>query len=204
MILSMNADDNNAPGPDADRRVQKSEDGGSDEVPAAGSLRRRETRPGRSLLQAARLLPLATVAVWIATIFVPILDSGGTEGLGITITSLGEAPLGTRGTDPGLVAIWILIVIIALLPWLFGHSHWWSAAAILIGDVILFGLVAVAITPPSLIWDGQTAEGVPTGGMEIARPDFGFVLWIIGSLALIVAGICGWIGVQRLKSGGSK
>lgn len=33
MILSMNADDNNAPGPDADRRVQKSEDGGSDEAP---------------------------------------------------------------------------------------------------------------------------------------------------------------------------
>ena len=84
-----------------------------------------------------------------------------------------------------------------LLPWLFGRSQWWSSAASLIGVVILLGLVVVAIDPPFLMRDGQTDDGMPTGGVKVALPDFGFVLWAIGSLALIAAGICGWIDGQR-------
>lgn len=99
----------------------------------------------------------------------------------------------------GYIALWFLIVTLAVLPWIFGHSQWWSAAAILVGTVILLGLIVVAINPPYLMWDGQTAEGMPTGGMEVARPDVGFVLRIIGSQALVAAGVCGWIGAQRLK-----
>lgn len=105
-----------------------------------------------------------------------------------------------RGARPGL---WVLIVIIALLPWLFGLSQWWSATAILVGVVILVGLVAVVIDPPLLMWDGQTEDGMPTGGMVVAGPDFGFVLWIIGSLALVAAGVCSWIGGQRTKKHGA-
>lgn len=199
MILSMNADENNAPVPDNGKGVQRPDDDGTNEGPTGESRRRRETRPGRTLLRGARLLPIATVAVWIATIFVPVLDSGNTYGPRITITSLGDAPLYTGELNPGLVAIWILIVVIALLPWLFGHSQWWSAAVIVIGIVILLSLVVAVIDPPLLMWDGQTAEGMPTGGMEVARPDIGFVLWIIGSLALVAAGVCGWVGGRRMK-----
>lgn len=71
-----------------------------------------------------------------------------------------------------------------LLPWLFGHSQTWSSAA---------------IDPPFLMWDGQTDDAMPTGGMEVGLPDFGFVLWAIGSLARIAADICGWIDGQRHK-----
>lgn len=51
MILSMNADDNNAPVPDNDNNVQIPDDGGTPDLSSADSLRRRETRPGRSLLR---------------------------------------------------------------------------------------------------------------------------------------------------------
>lgn len=143
-----------------------------------------------------------TVAAWIITIFVPVLDSGNAEGPSITITSLGGAPLDSAELNPGFIAIWILLIVFALLPWLFGHSQWWSATAILIGVGILLGLIAAVINPPSLMWDGQTDDGMPTGGMEVALPDYGFVLWIIGSQALVAAGVCGWIGGQRLKEHG--
>lgn len=189
MILSMNAD-NNAHVPDK---------GDTAGVPAEDSQPRRVARPSRALFRAARLLPLVTVAAWIITIFVPVLDSGNDEGPRITITSLGGAPLDPAELNPGFIAIWILIVIFAVLPWLFGHSRWWSATAILIGFVILLGLITVVIEPPFLMWDGQTDDGMPTGGMEVARPEFGFVLWVIGSQALVAAGACGWIGGQRLK-----
>lgn len=196
MILSMDADRSNAHGPDGCSSGNRDRIA---DVPAEDSPPRERERSSRTLLQIARLLPLGTVATWIVTIFVPVLDSGNAEGPRITITSLGGAPLDPAELNPGFIAIWFLIVIFALLPWLFGHSQWWSAAAILIGVVILLGLASAVINPPFLMWDGQTDAGMPTGGMEVALPDFGFVLWIIGSQALIAAGICGWIGGQRLK-----
>ena len=191
-IVGMNAEEDNAHVPDSD---------GTAGIHAENSPDRSETRPSQDLLRAARLLPLVTVAAWIVTIFVPVLDSGNVKGPRITITSLGGAPLDSAELNPGFIAIWILIVIFALLPWLFGHSRWWSVSAVACSVVILLGLVVAVIDPPFLMWDGETDDGMPTGGMEVAVPDFGFVLWIIGSQALAAAGVCGWIGGDRRKCG---
>lgn len=178
MILSMNADESNTP---------------RSSVPGTGG--------GVELLRAARILPLATIAAWIITIFVPVLDSGNDDGPRIRITSLGYSPLDPADLDPGMTAIWVLILAMAILPWLIGVSQWWAAAAILLGFVILMGLTAAVIEPPIMMWDGQTDEGMPTGGMEIARPTAGFGLCAIGSLALIASGICAWIGRSWRKHG---
>lgn len=202
MILSMNADENNEPVPDKDNNARHPDRSGAADVAGADSQSRHAVRPSGALLRAERLLPLVTVAAWIITIFVPVLDSGNDEGPRITITSLGGAPLDSAELHPGFIGIWFLIVVFALLPWLFGHSQWWSATAILIGVGILLGLIVAVINPPFLMWDGQTDDGMPTGGMEVALPDYGFVLWIIGSQALGAAGVCGWIGRQRQKKHG--
>lgn len=180
MILSMNADEIYAHGPD------RCSSGNRD-------------RRSRALLRIARLLPLATVAAWIVTTFVPILDSGDSDGPRIRITSLGYSPLDPTDLDPGMVAVLVLILASAVLPWLVGASRWWSVAAFLIGVAVLMGLAAAVIDPPTMMWDGQTDKGMPAGGLEVARPTMGFVVCAIGSLALVAAGICGWIGRQRLK-----
>lgn len=166
-----------------------------------GPEQRRGPRPGPNLLRAARFLPLVTVAAWIITIFVPILDSGNDDGPRIRITSVGETPLDPEYLSPGFIAIWLLIVSFAILPWLFGVERWWSGSAIVLGALLLLVLAAAVINPPSLLWDGQTDDGMPTGGMEVALPDFGFALCLIGSQALGAAGFCGWIGSRRRRSG---
>lgn len=158
----------------------------------------RETRglEGR-LIRAARILPLATVAAWIVTIFVPVLDTGNVDGPRMRITSLGYSPVDPTDLDPGMVSVWVLILASAVLPWLVGAPRWWSVATLLIGVTVLMGLAAAVIDPPIMMWDGQTDDGMPTGGMEVARPAMGFVLAAVGSLALVAAGICGWTGRRR-------
>lgn len=115
---------------------------------------------------------------------------------------MGETPLDPEYLSPGFIAVWLLIVGFPIMPWLFGHSQWWAGGAIVVGALLLLVLAAAAINPPSLLWDGQTDDGLPTGGMEVARPDFGFALCLIGSQALNAAGVCGWTGGQRRKGGG--
>jgi hypothetical protein len=144
----------------------------------------------------ATLLPLVTVAAWVITIFVPILDSGNDDGPRIRITSMGENPFDPATAVPGFFAVWLLVVVFSILPLLFGISRWWSGAAMIIAAILIIVLVFTALNPPSLIWDGQIAEGMPTGGMEVALPDFGFVVGLVGASALGAAGITGWSAVR--------
>lgn len=139
----------------------------------------------------ATLLPLATVVAWVATIFVPVLDSGNDDGPRIRITSLGETPFDQETAVPGFFAAWLLVVVFSILPLVFGISRWWSGAAMVIAALLIIVLVFAALNPPSLLWDGQTADGMPTGGMEVALPDFGFFICLVGALALGAAGSAG-------------
>lgn len=157
------------------------------------------TGSGVELLRAARILPLATIVAWTITIFVPVLDSGNDDGPRIRITSLGSSPLDPANLDPGMITIWVVILAIVILPWLLGASQLWSGAAILFGIVLLAGLASAAFEPPTMVWDGQTGDGMPTGGMETGRPAAGFVICTIGALALVAAGVCGWEAGRRLK-----
>lgn len=122
---------------------------------------------GKELLRAARILPLAMVAAGVVTIFVPVLDSGNADGPSIRITSLGYSPLNPTNLDPGMSSVLVLFLTLAVLPWLFRASQWWSVAAILVG---VLNLVS-------------------------------FAVFAIGSLALVAAGVCGWVGGRRLKRG---
>lgn len=156
--------------------------------------RRMTARRGRILRARSRLLPLVAVTVWIVTLFVPVLDSFNEQGPRIEETSLGEwAPGSSSPPDPLFLNLWIMVVFVAVLGLFCAHTRWWNAVVILSGGIIVFVLFTFLVEPPLMIWDGQTPDGMPTGGMEIGRPAFGFGLWAIGAAALIGAGCCGFL-----------
>ncbi|UVI36899.1 hypothetical protein [Brevibacterium spongiae] len=161
-----------------------------------GSTRWTSAR-GRSLNLVARVLPIGAVACWVITIFVPVLDSGGTESMRVRVTSLGFSPIDMNDLDPGYLTIWIIIVTGAFTAWLLSASKWWSIAAIVLGTVLGLRLLQMVADPPFLMWDGQTANGMPTGGMEVAYPAAGFGFWVLGSALYLAAGICGLVAAAQ-------
>lgn len=167
-----------------------------DTVGTNGSTRSTTAR-GRSLNLVARVLPIGTVVCWVITIFVPVLDSGGRESVRIRVTSLGFSPIDMNDLNPGYVALWIIIVTGAFTAWLLSASRWWSIAAIVLGTVLGLHLLQLVADPPLLMWDGQTANGMPTGGMEVAYPAAGFGFWVLGSALYIAAGICGLVAAAQ-------
>lgn len=158
---------------------------------------RRASERGRGLHLLARLLPLVAVICWVITIFVPVLDSGEPASLRIRVTSLGFSPIDMNDLDEVYLVLWIVIVTGAVTAWLFGASKWWSIAAIILGAVLSLRLLQMVVDPPYMLWDGQTADGVPTGGMMIAYPAAGFAFWVLGSLAFFAAGICGLVAAAQ-------
>jgi hypothetical protein len=152
---------------------------------------------GRRLGITAQALPLIAVACWVITIFVPVLDSGEPDSLRIRVTSLGRSPIDMNDLDEIYLLLWVVILAGAVTAWLLHASKWWSVAAIVLGTALGLRLLQMVVDPPYLVWDGQTADGMPTGGMEIAYPAAGFVFWVIGSLCYFAAGICGLIAEAR-------
>ncbi|MGC2976627.1 hypothetical protein ACPUD8_13080 [Brevibacterium sp. FAM 25378] len=155
------------------------------------------TARGRSLNLAARVLPLGSVACWAITIFVPVLDSGGTGSMRIRVTSLGFSPIDMNDLNPGYLALWIIILTTAFTAWLLSASKWWSIAAIVLGTVLGLHLLQMVADPPIMMWDGQTADGMPTGGMEVAYPAAGFGFWVLGSVLFFTSGICGLVAASQ-------
>lgn len=146
----------------------------------------------RRLHSLARFLPFIALAVWIITLFVPVIDSFNDSGPRIIMTSLGDwTPDSSRPPDTFFFVLWVLILTIVVLGIFFASARWWAAAAILLGAFIVVILIGLVLSPPMLMWDGQLPDGTPTGGMEIGYPSVGYGLWLIGGAALITAGICG-------------
>ncbi|WP_210604749.1 hypothetical protein [Brevibacterium oceani] len=152
---------------------------------------------GRGLGLVAQALPWGAVACWVITIFVPVLDSGEPDSLRIRVTSLGFSPIDMNDLDEVYLLLWVVIIVGAVTAWLMRASKWWSVAAIVLGTGLGLRMLQMVVDPPYLLWDGQTANGMPTGGMEIAYPAAGFVFWIAGSLCFLAAGICGLIAQAR-------
>lgn len=155
------------------------------------------TARGRSLNLVARVLPLGAVACWVITIFVPVLDSGSPGSMQIRVTSLGFSPIDMNDLDEVYLVLWIVILTGAFTAWLLSASRWWSIAAIVLGTVLGLRLLQMVADPPIMMWDGQTANGTPTGGMEVAYPAAGFGLWVLGSLLFFAAGICGLVAAAQ-------
>ncbi|UVI36901.1 hypothetical protein [Brevibacterium spongiae] len=152
----------------------------------------------RRLLRTARLLPFIAVAMWIATIFVPVVDSFSDVGPRIRMTSLGDWTFDDGGeVVPAFILLWAVVVAIAALGLGFASDLWWNVTAVLVAALIVFILVVIALNPPVTMWDGQLPDGTPIGGMEVGRPSFGFGLWLIGAASLVAAGICGFLGGHR-------
>src|SRR5699024_5186862 len=166
----------------------------------AGSRRTTTTELGRRLSVVARVLPVATVACWAITIVVPVLDSGEPDSLRIRVTSLGFSPIDMNDLDEAYLLLWAVVLIVAITAWLLEASRWWSVAAIVLGTVLSLRLLQMIVDPPYLVWEGQTASGTPTGGMEVAYPALGFGFWVFGSMCFIAAGVCGLIAdAQRTR-----
>ena len=147
----------------------------------------------RRLVRLARWLPFIAVAMWVATIFVPVVDSFNGDGPRVRMTSLGEWTVDDGGEVlPLFILFWAFLVGFAALGLGFSSDQWWNVTAVVMAALIVFILVAILLNPPTIMWDGQLPDGTPTGGMEVGRPSFGFGLWLIGAASLATAGICGF------------
>lgn len=167
------------------------------DVPGPTSQTRDNLELKRRLMLVVRCLPLVTLAAWVITTVVPILDSDEGSGPRLTITSMGEAPINFADLNPGVILGWAAVLVLAVLAWVLKGLKWWSVAAIIVGDLLVLTLGILAVDPPSLVWDGQTAEGMPAGGMVIARPAIGYYISIVGSCALVAAGLFGFMLNRR-------
>ena len=152
------------------------------------------------MITLARLLPLVTVAAWLIGLVLPVLDSGNTNGGRIVVTSLGGDVLEWGDVEPAFVVAWVGVVGCAVSAWLLRSLTAWSVAALLIAVALISWLGAMIADPPSLIWDGQDAQGRPTAGMEFGRPAAGALAWTIGIAALAAAAVCGWIGSRSTRT----
>ncbi|HCG56156.1 MULTISPECIES: hypothetical protein [Brevibacterium] len=162
-------------------------------------------RGGERLRGTARTLPLLALAAWVVMIWVPVLDSANNslhfgDSVRIVVTSLGRLPDRAIETDFEFVIIWSCLLACAISVWLCNGLKFWSWSASGLGVVVLIFLTSESIDPPTIMWDGQDSGGQWIGGMEVASPAPGAVLWTVGGIALIAAGICGLIG-ERRRSG---
>ncbi|WP_155807353.1 hypothetical protein [Brevibacterium sp. VCM10] len=147
----------------------------------------------RKLQKWARLLPFIAVAMWIATIFIPVVDSLSDVGPRIRWTSLGDLTFDDGGEMlPSFILLWAIVVGFAALGLGFAVDQWWNVTAVLIAALIVFIVIAILLNPPTIMWDGQLPDGTPIGGMEVGWPSFGFGLWLIGAASLAAAGACGF------------
>lgn len=157
------------------------------------------------LRRTARILPLLALAAWVVTIWVPVLDSASNslhsgDSMRIVVTSLGHLPYEAAEIDFEFVIIWSCLLTCVISVWLCDGLRLWSWGTSGLGIAVLVFLSSEIADPPTIIWDGQDSSGRSVGGMEVATPALGAVLWTIGGIALIAAGICGLIG-ERRRSG---
>lgn len=164
--------------------------------------RPRQRPDGRKARIVARLLPILALCAWVVTLWVPVLDSSlnslhTKESTRIVVTSLGDVPRDLSDLDPKFVVIWSCLLACVISAWLVDRLRIWAWATVCLGIAVLASLINMVAEPPSLMWDGQDESGRWIGGMEVASPAAGAALWAIGSIALIVAGICGLIGERQ-------
>ncbi|MFT0846336.1 hypothetical protein VR010_01115 [Actinomycetaceae bacterium L2_0104] len=149
----------------------------------------------------ARLLPLLTTIAWAATLVVPVLDSGNTEGPRIVVTSLGGRPFDLDKVEAVFVLAWISVLGCAISGWILRSLRWWSVTTMLVAGALGTLLASMIRNPPIIMWDGVDAQGRMTGGAAIGEPAIGALIWAIGIVALLVAGVCGLVGATRLPAG---
>lgn len=145
------------------------------------------------MITVARLLPLVTVVAWSVTLVLPVLDSGRTAGPRIVVTSLGGDRLDVGDLDSAFVIAWLAVIGCAVTALLARSLRWWSLLAMPVAVALAAFLIGMIIEPPSLIWDGQDAQGRMTGGSEVAEPALGALAWLVGIVALGAASVCGFV-----------
>lgn len=144
-----------------------------------------------------RLLPLVTVVAWVITLFVPVFNSGNSFGPRIVMNSLGTDLQFLDDPWPTFVATWVAILGCAVSVWFLRGFRVWSIVAMLVVAAIIVFVVLLLANPPALIWDGIDAQGRPTGGYEEAGLGAGMLVWGVGLVALLTAGVCGLLGSKR-------
>lgn len=171
-----------------------------------GHIRVRRRRS--SVDRAARLLALVSVVAWGVMIWVPIFDSGTRGSDSVVVTSLGRLPIGTDDFNLGVLLPWVGILFGAAVVWLVDPpTRWWSAVVIVIGVALFVMLQLILMDPPTyfriVILDppptpskGEDSAGEDHGVTIIGRPAAGVSYWILGSGALMMAGILGFFGAR--------
>lgn len=171
-----------------------------------GHIRVRRRRS--SVDRAARLLALVSVVAWGVMIWVPIFDSGTRGSDSVVVTSLGRLPIGTDDFNLGVLLPWVGILFGAAVVWLVDPpTRRWSAVVIVIGVALFVMLQLILMDPPTyfriVILDppptpskGEDSAEEDHGVTIIGRPAAGVSYWILGSGALMMAGILGFFGAR--------
>lgn len=151
------------------------------------------------MIRWARLLPLVSVAAWALTLVVPIIRADEPQRDSIVVRSLGDISLDLTEASPPFVLAWAGVLACAGSVWLVRTLRWWSVVAMLVAAGLSALLINLLLDPPFLMWDGQDDQGRMVGGMVVGEPAAGALIWVIGILALFLAGVFGLVGGSREK-----
>ncbi|WP_231445593.1 hypothetical protein [Brevibacterium zhoupengii] len=157
-------------------------------------------RQQRTLAEnAARLLPLMSLASWIVMIWVPIMDNQATDEEGVTLTSLGFNTTELVDMGPGILLAWTAVILSAAVGLTMEPPAWWSAVVVAFGVGLYPMLVGILTYPPAVRWRGETASGESISANIIGFPAAGVSFWALGSITLIVAGISGLLAQRQRR-----
>lgn len=141
--------------------------------------------------RASRFLPLVSVTAWVSMIWVPVFDNRASAESSVTMTSLGRLPLSFSNIGPDVFLLWAAVLLCAAIAWLIDPPLWWSMIVILIGLGLFVMLESNLIDPPNARFLVTDSSGVRRGVTLIGFPDAGVSYWVVGSGALVIAGIAG-------------
>ncbi|GGC33058.1 hypothetical protein GCM10010974_14480 [Brevibacterium sediminis] len=178
-----------------------------------------EARSGRLLVRFAQALSLSALCLWIVMLWVPVAaspedTSEEPQPPRIIVTALGGPPFDldeARGSMV-LVAAGVLICAAAspLLtvrsrpdshPWPDVVGRLWSVGNLFLSVCVFLVSADMLANMPTFMWDAVDDRGRPVFGIVVAEPALGAVLWAIGGLSLLAAGVCGLLGeVRRRKA----
>lgn len=90
-------------------------------------------------------------------------------------------------TDGGLLVIEVVLAVLVVAAWITRPGRVWGVAALLV--TAASGRLLFLLGHGVIMWDGEDAQGRPTGGSEMLGPDWGLVPMVLALLLLVIAAI---------------
>lgn len=149
-----------------------------------------ELRGIRRRAAAARICHLLALGSYLAAAFVPVLASQGDGyGLQLRYSTLGDMQ-DEVFLDPRFAVLWACVLGCTATALAAPRARAWGVVSLVVASVLILWWGAFAGDPPTLLWDGQDADGMWIGGMEVAEPSVGALLVTASAILFATGGIC--------------